>query len=532
MELFTVQNLTFSYPGQEPALWDISLSVGEGELLLVTGDSGSGKTTFLKQLKPQLTPHGQQSGDILYMGRSIGEMDAKQTAQGIGYVFQNPEHQIVTDKVWHELAFGLENQQLSQTDMDLRIGEVASYFGIQDWLYKKVEELSGGQKQILNLAAILTMNPRVILLDEPTGQLDPIASRNFLEMVYRIKEELGITIIMVEHHVDEVYRMADLVAVLHQGRLLHWGRPREVADFLCQRGLESLLPVIPRIYHYEKEKGMGAENGEKLPPITLQEGRKWLSNRIPGNGHKTFSDIAVSKDKFVIKQKQVVKIREVYYRYDRRAKDILKHLYCTVYEGECFGILGGNGVGKTTLLKLLGDYIKPYSGKVMVTKKTAYLPQNPQSMFSCDSVAQEVEGVPNELLSMFRMEHLLDRHPYDLSGGEQQRLALLILLAGEPELLLLDEPTKGMDEQCKQVLGEILRNLKKQGKTIIVVSHDVEFAARYTNRCGLLFDGRLTGVTETKQFFLQNQYYTTVARRLTRGIMENIVLEEEVMENV
>jgi energy-coupling factor transport system ATP-binding protein len=229
-------------------------------------------------------------------------------------------------------------------------------------------------------------------------------------------------------------------------------------------------------------------------------------------------------------QSKVLSFREVYVRYERGEKDVLSHMSFSVNRGDCFGILGGNGVGKTTLLRVIAGQVKPYAGRCKCAVQTAYLSQNPQSMFSFDTVSEEVDGIETERLLDFGMESLLHRHPYDLSGGQQQRLAFLLLLKQNPELLLLDEPTKGLDSYSKDLLLSILSKLRSEGVTVVLVSHDVEFMAKACNRCGLLFDGRLTGMADTRTFLLNNQYYTTMARRLTRGLTADIVTEDELYE--
>lgn len=521
MELFTIKDLSFAYSREELALEDCSLSVQEGELVLLLGSSGSGKTTFLKQLKPQLTPSGYRKGEVLYCGMPLSQVPAEQSAMEIGYLFQNPEHQIVTDKVWHEMAFGMENRGFCQREMELKMGEISSYFGIQEWFHSRVEELSGGQKQILNLAAILTMGPKVILLDEPTSQLDPIATRRFLQMLRQIKEELGITILLSEHHIEEVFHMADKIAVLEQGKLTYFGAAREGTQTLWQQNRQDLLPVSARV-------AFSLNSGQKekfLPPLTVGEARRWLQKKeftYSGSRKETLGQAGGKKERAIY-------LREVYFRYERQEPDVLQHLSLKVSQGECFGILGGNGTGKTTLLRLLGGDVKPYAGKVKKNGVTAYLPQNPQSMFSRESVEEELEGMEPERMTQFHMTSLMSRHPYDLSGGEQQRLALLLLLKREPDILLLDEPTKGLDEEAKQALQVLFAELQREGKTILIVSHDVEFVAQCTDRCGLLFDGQLMGTAPTREFFLTNQFYTTSLRRMTKGILKDMVLEKEVL---
>ena len=295
--------------------------------------------------------------------------------------------------------------------------------------------------------------------------------------------------------------------------------------------MQQLLPVVPRIYVKKAVKKEAKEENVLLPPITLQEGRSLLRRLNQQGRLESLSSYLPEKESahYINGQEWSVQLKEVYYRYNRNNKDVLKHLQGRFYKGECFGLLGGNGVGKSTLLNVISGALSPYSGKVKTKGKVSYLPQNPESMFFHDTVIDELFGTSDKYKDLFKMERLLYRHPYDLSGGEQQRLALLILLSREPDVLLLDEPTKGMTEKEKYILGELLQTLSEHGKTIILASHDIEFAAKYTNRCGLMFDGRLTGVKDTKKFFLQNRYYTTTVRRLTRGILENVVLEDEVI---
>lgn len=516
MELLGIKDLTFAYPGQEPCLSHVNLSIKEGEMLLLLGSSGSGKTTLLKQCKWELTPCGTRSGEVTYQQQPLEQCSKEVQHFEIGYVFQDPNHQIVTDKVWHELAFGLENKGLSQTEMELKIAEVANYFGITDWFRKETDALSGGQKQILNLASVLTMDPKIILLDEPTSQLDPISAKQFLTLLSRIKRELGIAIILTEHRVDEVMELADQVMWLEQGMPLFYETTKQAVPFLYEHK-PLYLPTVTRI--------TARCSKEREFPLTLPAAKEALrSLDLP--------KMIYQPDKVQRKRKKkdaVLLAKDVYFRYERHQKDQLAGLSFLVEEGECYALLGGNGSGKTTLLRLLQSMVKPYAGKIAVKKKIGYLCQDPVFHFTSDLVEEEVRETKETLLQQFGMKELLQKHPYDLSGGEQERLALLIVLKDEPDILLLDEPTKGLDPDNKAQLLKLLKELKQEGKTIVLVTHDLAFAAEIADTCGLLFDGHIVGESMTREFFTHNTYYTTVARRLMKGQQDQVIREDEVV---
>lgn len=526
---FAIKSLSFGYQNQPACLQNINLQIDTGAFVLVIGHSGSGKTTLLKQLKPQLTPNGYKEGTVYYKGVDIDACHPELMARKIGYVFQNPEHQIVTDTVYHELAFGLENLGMSQEDMEIRIGEVASFFGIQNWFEKSFAELSGGQKQILNLAAILVMDPDVILLDEPTSQLDPIAATNFIDMLRRIKEELGITIILSEHRVDDVIGMANQVVMLHAGKVVYNGAPQGWCK-ACSEDAKDVLPVVARLCEGTSVLSVAEARTELqqryMSNVQGRDAVQIIENRMSSVNDTKNTEQSKSAG-CVEKSQIVINLKDVWFRYDRDLPDVLKGVNLSIEKGECFGIVGGNGVGKSTLLKLLGGYEKAHIGRCKCVGKSVYLPQNPQSLFLNETVEKELEGVDQSLIEQFDMLHLLLRHPYDLSGGEQQRLALLIQMKAQPDILLLDEPTKGLDSSMKVELAQILKSIQAMGKTIVMVSHDIDFIAMNADRCGLLFNGRVTGVQDTHDFMVKNQYYTTVVRRVTRGIVEGVTTESE-----
>lgn len=543
MALYTVKNLSFSYPTQDAgqerkALEALDFTIEQGEFFVICGKSGCGKTTLLRHFKSALTPYGKREGDILYDELPLEKIDIRRQAAEIGYVLQSPEHQIVTDKVWHELAFGLENLGLPQEIMEQRVAEMAAYFGMEDWFHRSVEELSGGQKQLMNLASVMAMQPRVLILDEPTSQLDPIAAGEFLNTIRKINQELGTTIIMIEHRLEEVMPMADRVLVLEQGKNLVCDTPRKVGEALAGHDLFAAMPTPMQIY---QESGCQGEC-----PLTIREGRQWLDEHYP-NPQVTYCQKA-QKEETVIAQpsiytEPVLTAKEVWFRYERETPDVLRGMSLQVEQGTTFCILGGNGAGKSTTLTLLAGLRKPYRGKIKSQSASiALLPQNPQTLFVKDTVHGDLEEVikcPNteerhrkieKVVEKTQIGHLLHMHPYDLSGGEQQRVALAKVLLTEPEILLLDEPTKGLDGFYKRQLGEIFSRLKERGVTIIMVSHDVEFCASYGDTCAMFFDGRIVTQRPAREFFRGNSFYTTAANRMSRHLFVDAITTEDVID--
>ncbi len=533
MALFTIENLTFSYPEQTAhAIDGLSLTVPEGAFLVLCGPSGCGKSTLLRQLKPALAPHGVRSGRILFRGQPLEGTDSRTQAARIGFVQQSPENQIVTDKVWHELAFGLESLGEDTPTIRRRVAEMASFFGIEGWFYKNVTELSGGQKQLLNLASVMAMQPDVLILDEPTSQLDPIAASDFLAVLGRINRELGTTVLLTEHRLEEAFPLASTVAVMDAGRLLCTGTPAEVGRQLKAMGHRMFLamPAAMRIW--------AAVESDAPCPVTVREGREFLRayaarrplRPLPEEPKQPRRDPAIA-------------VEGAWFRYEEQTPDVVKGLDLRLGKGEFLALLGGNGTGKSTTLKLLSGLKKPNRGTVTVSGTLGMLPQNPQTLFVKKTVREDLfeifsgTGLPKaqqearmaRMVQLCRLEALLDRHPFDLSGGEQQRAALAKVLLLQPEILLLDEPTKGLDAEFKQMFAGILRSLLAQGVSLLMVSHDVEFCARYAHRCALFFDGSIVTEATPRAFFSGNSFYTTAANRIARPLEPQAVTAEDVM---
>jgi len=542
MAHFEIKDLTFSYASAKGkhSLENVSLSIEQGEFLVLCGKSGSGKSTLLRQLKTVLTPNGKRTGEVLFHGVPLKQVSDRDQSGKIGFVMQNPDDQIVTDKVWHELAFGLESLGCDQKEMRGRVAEMACYFGIQDWFHRDVATLSGGQKQLLNLASIMAMQPEVLILDEPTSQLDPIAASDFLNTVRKINTELGTTVIITEHRLEDIFPYADRAVVMEKGRVIADDTPGKVGQLLFEQEnpMFAAMPTPVRVYY-----GAGG-TGES--PLTVRQGRSWLSRRFPNRPEK--DAIAAPPLPEEVKDPALV-LKELWFRYEKDSPDILRGVSAEIPSGSLYAILGGNGAGKSTTLKAISGICRPYRGKVTLFGKPvekyksselfhgclAMLPQDPKSLFVKKTVREDLAEMTKDkqeidrIAALCQVTGLLDSHPYDLSGGEQQRAALAKVLLTNPRLLLLDEPTKGIDSFFKETFAEILADLKKQGITIVMVSHDVEFCARYADIVSMFFDGQVLTTDTPRRFFGANSFYTTAAHRMSRHVFEGAVTAEDVI---
>ena len=548
MEILQIENLSFSYPQTEKkAVDNLNLTLNAGDFALLCGESGCGKSTLLKLIKRQLAPFGEKSGRIMLSGVLQEELDEREEVRRIGFVMQDPESQIVTDTVWHELAFGLENLGEPTQVIRRRVAEMASYFGIEAWFYKKTTELSGGQKQLLNLASVMAMQPEILLLDEPTAQLAPIAAADFIGTVKKLNRELGLTVLMVEHRLEEVFPLADRVLIMQNGKLCFDAPPQNAGEFFesyPNHPMRASLPCAMRIFSALGEKGES--------PLTVRQGRRFISE----NYKNDINTLEITRQEQ--NSETLLELGELWFRYKKELPDVLKGVSLKIKKAEHFCILGGNGAGKSTMLSVAAGLLKPYRGKVILNgkpierlskselyrKNIALLPQDPKSVFTEKSLLEdmrafgktmeisenELNGSISEITEMLGLGQLLDSHPLDMSGGEQQKAALAKLLLSEPQVLLLDEPTKGIDAFSKQTLIDIIINLKKKGVTVVTVTHDVEFAAAAADRCGMFFSGELMSVDAPESFFAENSFYTTAANRIARGYFNNAVLCEHIVE--
>lgn len=547
VESYKIQNVSFTYPNRtEKTLDNINFSVNSGEFICLCGKSGCGKTTLLRLLKTVLTPYGTLAGDIIFEGKNLSEIDISTQAAKIGFVMQNIDNQIVTDKVWHELAFGLESLGVSTSEIRTRVSEMVSFFGIGEWFHKNISELSGGQKQLLNLASVMVMQPSILILDEPTSQLDPIAAGEFLKTLEKINDEFGTTIILSEHRLEEAFPISDRVIVMDNGTIIADGKPNEVGKILKDKNhdMYMALPTPMRVFGY-------LDRGSDFP-ITVRQGRIWLEKFSQNN--KANPDLIPTTQK-ANSNEVCLELKDVWFRYEKDLPDVVRAVNLKVNKGEIFSVLGSNGSGKTTTLSLISGLNTPYRGKVFINGrklsdiKNIYngilgvLPQNPQSLFTKNTVyldllemlsdseltkLEKEEKIKN-IVHLCRMHDKLDYHPYDLSGGEQQRAALCKVLLKSPEILLLDEPTKGLDSHFKKIFADILLDLKLSGKTVVMVSHDIEFCASVSDRCSMFFDGSITSTSSPREFFAGNNFYTTSANRMARNILPKAVLAKDIV---
>ncbi len=513
-----VDGLSFTYPGQDiKVLRDLSFEVPAGSFLLVAGPGGSGKTTLLRTLKKELRPAGTCEGSIRLGGES-------------GFVMQDPSNQIVMDLVWHELAFGLENLGLAPAVIERRIAETAHFFGIGHWIHRPVNELSGGEMQILNLASSLIMNPDILILDEPTARLDPVAVSHFLGMLRRIHSETGRTLIMSEHRMSDVLSLADRVLFLEQGEISFEGKPEVFAAYLLDGShpFRAALPAATMAVRRTEEVLSGASS--QALPLDVPAARRRLRELAPS------VELVTTEAGAPLPEEPVIAARELVFRYRNDLPEVLKGASLSVAKGSIHAIVGGNGSGKSTLLHLLSGVLTPGRGSVKRGEgiRTGLLTQDTRALFSADTLLDELMELADlgrysekevlDMLEQLELAGLRGRHPYDLSGGEIQKAALAKLLLLSPDLLLLDEPVKGMDSASKRQLAGWFRNLGAQGRTMVIVTHDLNFSAEAADTCSLLFDGRIVATEDVRSFFRGNSFYTTGFARVTEGILPDLVI--------
>lgn len=599
--IIQIRDLTFAYAaGDEPVLSDINIDIGSGEFVIIMGSSGSGKTTLLKMLKRNMIPAGRYSGRVYIYGKEADKLTDRENAAGIGYVSQDPDNQIVTDKVWHELAFGLENLGMDNVTIRKKVAEMSEYFGITGWYDREVSKLSGGQKQILNLASVMVMQPGILLLDEPTANLDPLAAIRFLDVVKRINQELGVTVVMVEHNLEHIYADADRIIAIDKGRVAANSSPKKAAADIIAAGsfLIEGLPVASRLYAgYNKKNGNSVVSYNNVNidsnnkdnhilsdeiPLTVKEGRRWYVNykKVYGKditkdkdkinnfaGKSIINDKVIKKDVleednitgnknkkrigFIKKnnlenkssrkntdniENTVCQLKNVSYSYNKKLPYIIDGVDVSFKEGRITAILGGNGAGKSTMLKLIAGIIEPVRGKIISNKRIIMLPQDPKAVFTEVSVEEELaevlmdkgNGIYNnmpmedkreiveQIIEEFGLNDIRKNNPYDISGGQQEKLAIAKVLLLKPEVLLLDEPTNGLDPYFKKTLGKLLKKINADGVTIIIVSHDLEFVDSFCDDVIMLFDRKVAAKDSTHKFLRDNMFYTTNYYRIMK----------------
>ncbi len=504
MNIFSVNKLSFTYPSGCKALDNVSFDIAQGEFVTICGLSGCGKSTLLRLLKQGMQPHGRQDGEILYFGESLSDCDIGGAAQEVGFVMQNPDSQLVTDKVWHELAFSLESAGLNSSEIRRRVSEMACYFGLEELFERRCDSLSGGQKQLLNLASAAALHPKVLLLDEPSSQLDPIAAQGFIDALARLNRDFGVTIITAEHRLEELLHTSDRIIVMEHGTIIADTAPNEICSIIpTEHPMMAAMPVSVRLYAL----GGGRDNA----PLSIRDGRNDPFCK------KGLAQLHNTQTSCGSKGEPLITARELWVSFGKNQPDVLSHADITINSGTIYAVLGGNGSGKTTLLKVLQGNIKPLGGSVKRKKgvSCAYLPQNPCELFAEETVREELSGC-EKYAERFGLTELYSSHPYDLSGGEQQRLALAKLMSKKPDVLLLDEPTKGVDAAARERFCEMLKALTKDGTAVVLVTHDVQLAEDCADMCGLLFNGEITAEAPPQEFFEGNYFYTTPTARFKR----------------
>lgn len=526
MEVFKIENFKFTYPlAEKKALDCVSFTVENGEFVVLCGKSGCGKTTLLRHLKPAIAPNGEKSGEIFFEGRRIDKLDLRTQTKKIGFIMQNADAQIVCDKVWKELAFGLENLGMSAIDIRIRVAEVSAFFGLEDIFHKNIFELSGGQKQLLNLAAVMAMDPEVLVLDEPTSQLDPIAAQKLLDTLVKINRDLGVTVIISEHNLEGILEFSDKVVVMEEGRIAAETRPEKIAIYAKKVGLLNALPIAMQVFAETEASGIG--------PISVCEGRRWLCERVGELG------LPVEYPKLEPPIKQTVfSMENIWYRYQKDSGYVLKGFSAKIGKGEIYSIIGGNAAGKTTLLKLAMGLLKPERGRLYTLDKTTrvgLVPQNPRNMFVGKTLIEDFENIEkdtekvNEVARICEIEGLMKHHPFDLSGGELQRAAIAKILLKVPDVLFLDEPTKGMDSEFKEKFKKLLDELKNGDISVVIVTHDLDFCAKVSDRCCMLFDGQNLCEAEPRRFFADKRFYTSAASRMAKGIIPDAITDDDIL---
>lgn len=511
MAYINVENLTFAYPdAPQRALQGVSFSMERGEMGVILGRSASGKSTLLQLLCPAIAPKGKIGGKISLSGARVA------------FVHQDAEASLVCDKVFAELAFALENQGMAREQISLKIAETACFLNIEDLFACDVAALSGGQKRMVALAGALVAEPDVLILDEPVSSLDPLAAEHFLSALVKVNRELGITVLMSEHIAGGILPQCDVLGFLEAGEMAAFGPCTETARALCGAGFADYLPVPVRLFSRLQP--------DVLPPVSVRGARVRLAAYLKERSavHNDFSYTPLTPPES--KKNTALQFQDVYFSYDRRRQPVLHGLDLKASFGSVHGVVGCNGSGKSTLLKLASGVLRPLHGRCKVHGRAVMMPQEPLDLFCGDTLGEDLAGADAALVHRFGLQKLLGRHPYDVSGGEAHMAAFVRILSGQPDILLLDEPTAGCDAEIKARQKELLRGLAAVGKCVLVVSHDMEFLSEVCDRVSLLFGGETVETMPAHRFFASLSFYTTDAHRIGRGLVDGAVTLQDLLQ--
>lgn len=512
LEIININNVTFNYPDSEKsAIKNINLTVNEGEFILIVGPSGCGKSTLIRLLNRVIPDYygGTIEGEVYIKGKDIEFLDKKQLVESVGMVYQHPEKQIILQDVEREIAFGLENFNTDINTMKRNVSEVISLLGLNKIRDKQTTEISGGEKQRVAIASVVSMDPEIIVFDEPISQLDPISAEEVLNSIKKLNRDLGKTIILVEQRLDKCFHMADRIIFMERGEIIGEGTPKNIPENITKKY------HIPTITYIFKEAGF------KKLPTTVKEGRDIIKNC-------EFEDLKEEKLNF---KEVIMEVEKLNFEYERGYK-ILKDLSFKLHKGEIMTVMGENGAGKSTLFKIIAGMINKYKGKIFIDnknikssklkeriKKIGYLSQNPNNYFGRKTVFEEVaytlknigeyeEERVNQVMEILNINHLKDKNPRDLSGGEKQRVAIACTLITDPEILILDEPTRGMDAEAKENLGGIIKSLAEGGKSIVIITHDSDFAGNHSHSIMLMFNGEIVANGSAMDILNNSMYYS------------------------
>ncbi|MBO8159871.1 ABC transporter ATP-binding protein [Thermosyntropha sp.] len=538
MAKIKISSLTYTYPEkEEPALKDIDLEIKEGEFVLLIGENGSGKSSLLRAIAGIIPDfyRGDYKGEVYIDNLKVRKMKPKEKAGKIGFLGQDPESQIFMTKVEKELVFGMENILLPLPVMRRRVAETAAFLNLGEYIHESVDKLSGGMKQRLALAAVMAMQPEVLLLDEPTSQLDPASAEEIFNILKRLNEENGITVVLAEQRLERCLHLADRIIVMDEGKISYISSDKNEWGAWMAENKAFLLPPLLKLF-------------SRLPfekiPFTVKEGRSLIAD-LPIK--------CVFLKEMGIRGKNacspVLEMDKVWFTYSG-GREVLKNISLKVFPGEFWAVFGENGAGKTTLLKNIAGLLKPQRGRICIkgeniqfmkaseiARKAGYLPQNPDDYLFLPTVEEEIlfslentenkEEKTSQLIEKFNLEPYAAVNPRDLSMGERQKTALASILALNPDLLLLDEPTRGLDYLAKEDLGKCLKMLCRESKSILMVSHDIEFAAEYADKVLIMFEGEIAAAGSKYEIMNNALFYSPQINRLLSGRVDRVVTLEE-----